>query len=59
MKFNDVKVGAYFKFLSDNNTVQKTSPFGFTDPKNMVFGEQQIHMNPEVLPATTEKTEQE
>ena len=55
MKFNDVKVGAYFKFLGDNDTVHKTSPFGFTDPKNAILGEQQVHMNPEVLPAITEE----
>ncbi len=51
MKFSDVKVGEYFKFLTDSHSVQKTSPFGYTDPQNKILGEQQIHFNPEVLQA--------
>ena len=53
MKFSELEVGEYFRFVTDkqevDHSIQKTSPFGYTDPKNKVLGEVQVHFNPEVV----------
>lgn len=42
MKFQDLAIGDWFKFKEGERSVQKTSNFGYTDPENKIFGEQQI-----------------
>lgn len=44
VKFGDVPIRGWFTFTDEPNapSYQKTSIFGFTDPANMVLGEQQM-----------------
>ena len=40
--FKEVELDSYFRFTEEGTSLQKTSPFGYTDPLNKMYGEQQI-----------------
>ena len=40
--FKEIPLDTFFKLTEEGTSMQKTSPFGYTDPLNKMYGEQQI-----------------